>query len=126
MSSSSILLSKVNLADTLKVVLKKRDMSMATLAARVGVYPSTIKTILEKNRASIPRLIQFSKVLNFNFFKLYANAVQIAEPLDFAVAAKDEEIDALNSEIASLKKELEMKDVEIKVMRQVLGVKVNS
>lgn len=128
-------INKVNLAETLTSLMYKRNMSMTHLADLIGVYPSTVKIIIDRNRASLPRLIELSKALDYNFFKLYANTLEVAEPADFMVAqleAKIEElkiehqkqIESLKAEIDNMKRQMEKKDVEINVLRQVVGLKV--
>jgi len=123
MESYSEVLKKVNLSKSIMAAMSQSGMTMANLSSSIGVYPSTLKYIINKNRASLPRLVQMSKALNYNFFKLYANAIEINEPLDFMVAQRDNEIESLKAEIENLKQEIMKKDVEINVLHKVVGMK---
>ncbi|MBN1112384.1 MAG: hypothetical protein JXA53_05660 [Bacteroidales bacterium] len=123
MESYSDVWKKVNLSKSIMLAMSESGITMTSLSSKLGVYPSTVKYIMEKNRASLPRLVQMSKALNFNFFKLYANALEINEPVDFMVAQRDNEIESLKAEIENLKQQIMKKDVEIDVLHKVVGMK---
>lgn len=60
--------------------IDRQHITKAILAHRLNVAPGTIQGMYERKRIPIHQLMKFSKVLNYNFFRVIADKLDIQNP----------------------------------------------
>lgn len=61
--------------------VKRQQVSKTELASRMGINPSTVQGMYKRKNIPLHRLLQFTEILNYNFFQLIADGVNITNPL---------------------------------------------
>jgi len=74
------MITEKELLEIVAAEVKRQKVSQAELAHKLRVNPSSISGIFHRGKIRIDRLVQFSEVLNYNFFQAAANRLDIPSP----------------------------------------------
>ena len=102
-----------------------RHITKAELSRKLNVSQSTVQGMFRSKSIKVHRLIQISKILNYNFFSEIAHQLPVDNPvLELSLKLKEEEfsdeIESLNKEIERLKQKNETLKVKFSVLESVI------
>jgi transcriptional regulator with XRE-family HTH domain len=87
-------------------------MTQNTLSVLVNTSASNIARITQRKNVEVHMLYKISKALKHNFFKHFP-VVEEEQP-----AEKDKVVEELNAKIASLEKQAQSDNIEIRILKQ--------
>ena len=96
----------------IKEQMRKNFLSMSGLSRKMGAHQSTISSMLGRQTLQVQKLIELSKVFNYNFFKEIANLLPYEHP-------KLNEGD-FQQEISALNEKIKLQEMEIGILRDTL------
>jgi len=91
----------------IKVKLKEKGWNSSDLARRLGMHPSSVAKMLLVGQIKLDRLKLISELLGYNFLRVLADQIDVADPPKYAAEpATMERIRELEIENATLLKVL--------------------
>ncbi|MFA9388486.1 MAG: hypothetical protein ACERKD_01680 [Prolixibacteraceae bacterium] len=93
--------------------INRRYYNAAHIARSLNLDPSTVSGMNKRKSMSVQRLVQFSHLCKYNFFREIAEMLPYQEPAPTKLESSAGVISALNERI----KELE---IEVKILRQMV------
>ena len=104
-------MNKIDINKMIKREMRNNFLNATDLSRKLGVDSTTVLSMLKRPTLQVERLIDLSRVLNYNFFQEIAEQLPYKQPL---IDNKEQEVhERLNDRI----KELEM---EVKILRNTL------
>ncbi|PTN04789.1 hypothetical protein [Mangrovibacterium marinum] len=89
---------KTELVNLIQLELTAQNMDIRTFASHLQLSVSATRNMLNGNQMTLDRLHEISVILNFNFFRFWADQLQIDQP----ASADIERIKALEIENRTL------------------------
>lgn len=105
--------------------LKSRHITKTELSRKMNVSQSTVQGMFRSKSIKVHRLMEISKIVNYNFFSEIAHKMSVEDPVtEMILQLKEEEFseetDSLNMEIERLKHEKETLKVKFELLESVI------
>lgn len=105
----------MHIGTEIKKIITEKKIPITQLANKLGKTRALIYDIYERQSIDTQLLAKLSKILDYNFFKLYVNSSHLIEKSEFinVIKTKDEEV-------KNLKQNIKIKENEIIYLKKII------
>ena len=110
------MITEKDMLDIVEREVKRHKYSKTDLAKMLQVHPASVSGFFIRGSIRLNRLVQFSKILNYNVFQEIANRLEIPHPEP--ANNGEEEIKRLKEEVESYKKQVHDLEIQVATMEK--------